>query len=168
MAKIQELLQGRDEKIDYDDLIKRHPWILQKNQQCILSPDSDGLLCGLFMSHMLNWQIKGFYDGKVMVLEKEVSKETLEKFLKMLSLFCPHISEELWEKLGNKGFVSLAKWPEPNEKLINEEAEYLEDLINWEVNSILEDKCFSSLRLLKSLAIASLKLFALSISPTSF
>lgn len=44
--------------------------------------------------------------------EKEISKENLENFLKLLSPFCPHISEELWEKLGNKEFISKTKWPE--------------------------------------------------------
>lgn len=73
MAKIQQLLQGHQERIDYEGLIEKHPWIVQKNQQCILSPDSDGLLCGLFMSHILDWQIKGFYDGKVMVLKNGIS-----------------------------------------------------------------------------------------------
>lgn len=72
MSKIQELLRGRDDKIDYDSLIKTHPWIIEKNQKCILSPDSDGLLCGLFMSHMLNWEIKGYYDGKIMLLENNL------------------------------------------------------------------------------------------------
>jgi leucyl-tRNA synthetase len=48
-------------------------------------------------------------------LEEEVSKDTLEKFLKLLSPFCPHITEELWEKLGNKEFISLAEWPKYDE-----------------------------------------------------
>jgi hypothetical protein len=73
MARIQELLKGRDEKINYVEVISRFPWILQRSQCCILSPDSDGLLWGLFMSHILGWQIKGFYDGKVMVLENGLS-----------------------------------------------------------------------------------------------
>jgi len=71
MSKIQDLLQGKDDKINYNNLIKKHPWIIEKNQKCILSPDSDGLLCGLFMSHYLGWEIKGFYDGKIMLLEKD-------------------------------------------------------------------------------------------------
>ncbi len=72
-SNIQKLLKGKDEEVDYSSLIKKYPWIVQKNQKCILSPDSDGLLCGLFMSHYLGWQIKGFYDGKVMILEEGVS-----------------------------------------------------------------------------------------------
>ncbi|MBT3642925.1 leucine--tRNA ligase [archaeon] len=43
--------------------------------------------------------------------EKENSKEILEGFLILCSSFCPHITEELWEKLGNKDFISNAEWP---------------------------------------------------------
>jgi len=43
--------------------------------------------------------------------EKESSLEVLNNFLKMFSIFCPHIAEELYEKLGNKEFVSTSKWP---------------------------------------------------------
>jgi len=57
-SRIQELLKGRhEEKIDYNAIIKKYPWIVEKNQCCVLSPDSDGLLCGLFMSKYLNWKI---------------------------------------------------------------------------------------------------------------
>ena len=41
----------------------------------------------------------------------------------MLSLFCPHICEELWSKLGNKNFISVAGWPKADEKKINEKFE---------------------------------------------
>ena len=44
-------------------------------------------------------------------LENETSKQDLESFLKLLSVFSPHLAEELYEKLGNKSFISLAKWP---------------------------------------------------------
>lgn len=73
MAKIQELLKGKDDQIDFLTLIKQQNWIVQKNYNCILSPDSDGFLCGLFMSHYFNWKIKGFYDGKVLLLNKDIS-----------------------------------------------------------------------------------------------
>jgi len=57
-------------KIIYDNIIERYSWITAENQKCILSPDSDGLLCGLLMSAMFNWQIVGFYDGKIMALKE--------------------------------------------------------------------------------------------------
>jgi hypothetical protein len=60
-------------QIDYQDVIARFPWVIQKGNACVLSPDSDGLLCGLFMSFYLNWRIRGFYDGKILVLQKGFS-----------------------------------------------------------------------------------------------
>lgn len=64
------MLAGRNDVVDYSAVIKKFPWLVQKDQNCVLSPDSDGLLCGLFVSHYLNWKTRGFYDGKIMVLEK--------------------------------------------------------------------------------------------------
>ncbi len=68
------------------------------------------------------------------VLEKfgEASKETLKSAIKLLSPFCPHISEELWEKLGNNNFISLAEWPKVDKTKLNkkETKENLNDKIS--------------------------------------
>ena len=56
-----------------------------------------------------------FYNLKV------VPKKSFEEMLKLICpFFSPHLSEEVWEKLGNKGFVSLAKWPRFDNSKINE------------------------------------------------
>ena len=54
-------------------------------------------------------------------LAKDIGKKDLEKCIKLLSPFCPHIAEELWEKIGNEPFVSVGEWPEVNEDKINPE-----------------------------------------------
>lgn len=72
---------------------------------------------------------------------KEVSKDTLEKFLKLLNPLCPHITEELWEKLGNKDFISTAQWPKFDEKKIQKKGETagdLNDVIISKVKPIIE------------------------------
>ena len=69
-ANIEQLLKDQIDCIDYDELIKKHPWIVEENHQCILSPDSDGLLCGLLMAKYKHWKIVGFYDDKVAVIQK--------------------------------------------------------------------------------------------------
>lgn len=61
------------EQINYDEIVKKYPWVIKRGQNCILSPDSDGLLSGLFMSNYLGWKVKGFYDEKIMLLDKRVS-----------------------------------------------------------------------------------------------
>lgn len=45
----------------------------------------------------------------------------------MLSLFCPHIAEEFWHRLGHKSFISLEKWPIADEKKIDEKLEKQEE-----------------------------------------
>lgn len=41
-----------------------------------------------------------------------VSIDTLSRFIRLLAPFAPHISEELWQALGNKEFVLNAPWPD--------------------------------------------------------
>ena len=68
--------------------------------------------------------------------EDYISKSDLESFIKLLSPFCPHIAEELWEKIGNKPFVSLQKWPEADESKISEEIEQREQAIEKTIQDI--------------------------------
>lgn len=42
----------------------------------------------------------------------------LEDLLKMLVPFAPHISSELWQQLGNDGFIEKSGWPKWNEELL--------------------------------------------------
>jgi len=62
-------------------------------------------------------------------LGEEESKEVLEKSLKLLHPFCPHITEELWEKLGNNGLITSEKWPVADEKKIDEKFEKQDEMI---------------------------------------
>ena len=68
-------------------------------------------------------------------LPEEISKDVLEKSLKLLHPFCPHITEELWEKIKGKGFISLAEWPKVDEKKIDENFEKQEEA----VEKLMED-----------------------------
>ncbi|MEK6842017.1 MAG: leucine--tRNA ligase [Nanoarchaeota archaeon] len=73
-------------------------------------------------------------------VEESQDKNMAETFLKLLSPICPHITEEIWNNLGNKNFLSLDTWPEVDEKKINEQFEKedkaIDDIIN-DVNNIL-------------------------------
>lgn len=46
------------------------------------------------------------------------SKEIYESFLKLLAPFAPHMTEELWNGLGNTGSVHTSTWPVFDEKKI--------------------------------------------------
>jgi leucyl-tRNA synthetase len=62
--------------------------------------------------------------------EPEESKTALGNFLKLLHPFCPHITEELWQKIGNTGFISTANWPVPDEDKIDVKYDMQEELID--------------------------------------
>ena len=68
----------------------------------------------------------------------EASRQTLENSIKLLAPFCPHIAEELWEKLGNKGFISKAEWPKYTERKETGKQENVSDKIVANVKEIVD------------------------------
>ncbi len=40
-----------------------------------------------------------------------LTADELKAFIKMLCPFAPHLTEEMWEQLGGKEFLSLSEWP---------------------------------------------------------
>ena len=48
------------------------------------------------------------------------AKDTIEKFVLILSPFAPHIAEELWQRLGHADTLAYQSWPEYNEELTKE------------------------------------------------
>ncbi len=72
--------------------------------------------------------------------EDSISKKSLEKFLKLVSPFCPHIAEELWEKINGEGFISLSKWPKVDSKKIDKNFETSEKSVEKLIEDILQVK----------------------------
>jgi len=54
----------------------------------------------------------------------------------MLHPLIPHVTEELWEFIGKKGFLSLAKWPEYDETLLTPINDYKWNLLHDIIDSI--------------------------------
>jgi leucyl-tRNA synthetase len=55
-----------------------------------------------------------------MMEQRKVSREAYEKLLTLLAPFAPHLTEEIWEKLGHKNSILREKWPEVNEEILQE------------------------------------------------
>ncbi len=64
-----------------------------------------------------------------------VLKNAIETTLLLLSPFSPHISEELWEAIGNYPSISENKWPEWDEEIAREVEVELVIQINGKVRS---------------------------------
>jgi leucyl-tRNA synthetase len=53
---------------------------------------------------------------------EKLPKKTMEKFIKILSPFAPHLAEEIWHKfLGHEDTIVFEPWPEYDEKFLVEE-----------------------------------------------
>lgn len=67
--------------------------------------------------------------------ERRVFKFALKNFLILLSPFAPHIAEELWREIGEKGFILEQPWPQYDEELAREQMIELVVQINGKVRS---------------------------------
>jgi len=90
-----------------------------------------------FCYNLATIKLRALFDK---IFESRADRKTAESFLKMLHPFCPHITEELWHKLGHKNFISLSDWPTADEKKINpefeKEAELIDSLVD-DVNNVV-------------------------------
>jgi leucyl-tRNA synthetase len=84
-------------------------------------------------------EIRELFD---LIEKNNVSKDTLGKFLQLLNPICPHITEELWEKIGYKEFISTSIWPKVDERRVLKKGQYggdLNDKIIERVKGILKE-----------------------------
>ena len=86
-----------------------------------------------------------------------VWRETVEALIVLLSPFCPHIAEELWEAVGHDESVLKTPWPQYDEEAIVEE----EVIVVVQVNGKLRDRLLIPVsaeeKKVKEMALASPK-----------
>jgi len=55
------------------------------------------------------------------MLTEAPSRDAYSVLLQLLHPFAPHMTEELWEMLGNEGFILTSRWPVADPALMAEE-----------------------------------------------
>jgi leucyl-tRNA synthetase len=60
----------------------------------------------------------------------KVTHRTAEAFIRVLGPFAPHLAEEIWSILGNKGSIAETSWPEFDESLLQEDSHEYPVMIN--------------------------------------
>ncbi len=76
-------------------------------------------------------QRKGKVNGKTI-------RYAFDVFARINVPFAPHTCEEIWERLGKKGFVHQAKWPEVRKEWMNEKLEYGQEIVDKLVSDVNE------------------------------
>lgn len=70
--------------------------------------------------------------------EKCHKKEILEQVLILLAPYAPHISEELWQQLGNEGSILNATYPVLDEKYLQEDSKVYPVSVNGKMRTNIE------------------------------
>ena len=76
---------------------------------------------------------EGKGEGEKKANQSTVIKNAVEALIILLSPFAPHICDELWLMLGNKGSVINIAWPQYNEDAIKAEEMLIVIQINGKV-----------------------------------
>ena len=92
-------------------------------------------------SFSLNTVVSAFmeHNNKLneMAKKDQVDKETLETLVILLAPFAPHISEELYQELGHTESVFTAKWPEFDEKAMEDDEIEIAVQINGKTKTVI-------------------------------
>ena len=108
-------------------------WLQSKLQRRIndVTISLDGLKTrsALQIALFETWNDLRWYIQRKRRCESKALADALKIWFKMLSPFAPFICEELWSKIGETGFISVAKWPTYDEGKIDVAAEEKENLI---------------------------------------
>ena len=92
-------------------------------------------------SFSLNTVVSAFmeHNNKLneMAKKSQVDKETLETLVILLAPFAPHISEELYQELGHTESVFTAKWPEYDEKAMEDDEIEIAVQINGKTKTVI-------------------------------
>ena len=91
---------------DGDEYSKEHEALMHRTIKKV-GEDADSLKANTAIAALMT-MLNEFYD-------KGVNKAEYKTFLALLNPFAPHITEELWQQLGETGLLSVAPWPEYDE-----------------------------------------------------
>jgi leucyl-tRNA synthetase len=67
-----------------------------------------------------------------------VSNQSAKTFTLLLAPMAPHLSEELWELLGEKTTLTYSSWPQYNEELAKDDTVTVAVQVNGKLRATLE------------------------------
>jgi leucyl-tRNA synthetase len=85
---------------------------------------------------------------------KGASREDLTTLVKLLAPYAPHLADEAWERLGNKGFVLNESWPSFDDALTQDETVVIVVQVNGKLRAQFNAPAAASMRYLENEARA--------------
>ena len=98
-----ERVWALSDKVQDGDTYSEQNEVLMNRTIKKVGEDADNLKANTAIAALMT-MLNEFYD-------KGVNKAEYKTFLALLNPFAPHITEELWQQLGETGLLSVAPWP---------------------------------------------------------
>ena len=70
--------------------------------------------------------------------EKVLTKKYMEGFLQLVNPVCPHVTEELWERLGHNDSIANSNWPTYDDSLTKDDTYEMVVQVNGKVRGKME------------------------------
>jgi len=70
--------------------------------------------------------------------EKSIALSDAKIFTQLLSPFAPHIAEEIWEHLGEKGSILNSSWPEADPRYLSVDRIHFAVQVNGKLRATIE------------------------------
>jgi len=140
--KLSSLYELVDKYYDKGKIMLKRPidiWLLSRFQKHLKkmtenlenAENRSALTLFHFMWNDLHWYLKRNEEKN-----KAIINEALEIITKVLSIYAPFISEEIWKRMSKTRLISIEKWPAYDEKKIDEEILKYEDALMNTFNDI--------------------------------
>jgi len=133
-AKTVERQQGNEEK-----------WMVSRLQSCIQQTTAameklrvrEAIHHALYeLEQDLSWYMRRASARSG--LNSDLIRQVLDVRVRLMAPFTPFVAETIWSMMGRQGFVSVADWPEPDMRLIDERAEEIESLVRTTVDDVAD------------------------------
>lgn len=89
---------------------------------------------------------------------KEIDENTMAVFLKLLHPFAPHLTDEIWQRMGKTTFLLEETWPTFNEALISEEQKEIAVQVNGKIKDRIKINASASKEEMQEAALNSPKI----------
>lgn len=125
-----ERVWGLADKVQPGEAYSKEHEVLMHRTIKKVGDDADNLKANTAIATLMS-MVNAFYD-------KGVNRAEYKTLLKLVCPFAPHITEELWQQLGEEGLLSVAPWPEYDENKTMEDSIEIAVQVNGKLKSTIK------------------------------
>lgn len=118
--RLAQLVVSNNNKLDIENQSAKDKEVYSKIQKYIVEIENNINELHLNKAVALNRELFNLLDASKNTIDGTTLKYGVKILTQTLSPFIPHVTEEIWEDLGEKEILSIASWPMADAKYLND------------------------------------------------